>query len=160
MTTPPPIPAGPWLDADGAPYDPLPAIAAWRDGGGDAAADELWDRLCHQGTVNSASYAAVGAIVQMIAGQASPGWRAYALLASIEEGRLSDGNPPVPAALEAAYRDGWKALLPLALRDLAIVQDDLTVRSILACIAHAKGQHTLAEIALCTEDERLEMLGR
>lgn len=160
MTTSPPSATSLWLDADGEPYDPRPAIAAWRDGGGDAAADELWDRLCHQGTVNSASYAAVGAIVQMIAGQAAPSWKAYALLASIEEGRLTDGNPPVPPELAVAYRDGWAALLPLALRDLAVVQDDLAVRSILACVAHAKGQHTLAEIALCTEDERLEMLGR
>jgi hypothetical protein len=46
----------------------------------------------------------------------------------------------------------------MALRDLETATDDLVVRSALAVIAHAKGQHTLATIALCTEDERAEML--
>lgn len=57
------------------------------------------------------------------------------------------------------YDSAWMALLPLALRDIQVVNDDLTVRGILAVIAHAKGPHTLASIALCTEDERVEMLG-
>jgi hypothetical protein len=57
------------------------------------------------------------------------------------------------------YRDAWKKVLPNALADLADVTDDPTVRSILAVIAYAKGQHSIAAITLCTEDERLEMLG-
>ena len=49
--------------------------------------------------------------------------------------------------------------MTLALRDLANAADDELVRSLIAVIAHAKGQHSLGAIALCTEDEREEMLG-
>ncbi len=113
----------------------------------------------HQGAVNSASYAAVGEIVRMMQKQATPDWKAYSLIASIEEGRLTEATPPVPSALKEDYQRAWAMLLPLALRDLGEAEDDLAVRGALAVVAHAKGQHTLATIALCTEDERLEMLG-
>jgi hypothetical protein len=147
-----------WLDAYGDSYDPRPAIEAWRAGAVDASR-ELWDKLYHQGTVNLASYAAVGGIVRMMHEQATPDWKAYSLVASIEDGRLADDNPPLPLELESDYLAAWKALLRLALRDLAVAEDDLTVRAALAVLAHAKGQHSLATIALCTEDERVEMLG-
>ena len=149
----------PWLDANGTPYDPRPAIAAWRAGQASDAAQELWDRLYHQGTVNSASYAAVGEIVRMMKEQAEPDWNAYSLVASIEEGRLAEGNPPLPSSLEQDYEQAWAVIFPMALRDLGAAIDDLVVRSALAVVAHAKRQHTLATIALCTEDERVEMLG-
>ena len=152
------MPNDPWLSAYGQSYDPRPAIEAWRAGQAEDAAQELWDKLYHQGTINSASYAAVGAIVSMMQEKAQPDWNAYSLVASIEDGRLAEGNPPVPSELEQDYERAWTALLPMALRDLGEAQDDLVVRSVLAVVAHAKGQHTLAAIALCTEDERVEML--
>lgn len=153
------MPTDPWISASGEPYDPRPAIEAWRSGQVKDAPQELWERLYHQGTVNSASYAAVGEIVRMMHEQVEPDWNAYALVASIEEGRLAKGNPPIPPELTQDYCRAWDAILPMALRDLATTTDDLVVRSALAVVAHAKGQHTLATIALCTEDERLEMLG-
>jgi hypothetical protein len=153
------VTADPWLGADGEPYDPRPAIEAWRAGEIVEGTQELWDKLYHQGAVNSASYAAVGEIVRMMHGQSEPDWNAYALIASIEEGRLADASPPLPSELQPDYEGAWAAILPMALRDLSEAQDDLAVRSTLAVIAHAKGQHTLAAIALCTEDERAEMLG-
>jgi hypothetical protein len=152
------VPNDPWLSAYGEPYDPRPAIDAWRAGQAEDAAQELWDKLYHQGTVNSASYAAVGEIVLMMQEQAEPDWNAYSLVASIEDGRLAQGNPPVPSELEQDYENAWAAILPIALRHLGEAQDDLVVRGALAVVAHAKGQHTLATIALCTEDERVEML--
>jgi hypothetical protein len=148
-----------WLNADGRPYDPRPALAAWQDG--DASAGrELFEQLYHQGTVNSASYAAVDGIVSFIGGAVPPDWNAYTLLASIEEGRLAPLNPAVPPELAARYRDAWRAVLPKALADLAGATDDQTIRSIFAVVALAKGQHSIAAIMLCTEDERLEMLGK
>ncbi len=150
----------PWLSAYGEPYDPRPAIEAWRAGQIEDGSQELWDKLVHQGTVNSASYAAVGELVRMMQEQAAPDWNAYALVAAIEEGRLAEGNPRVPPELEQEYREAWTALLPLALRHLGKPQDDLTDRAVLAVVAHAKGQHRLGTIALCTEEERAEMLGQ
>ena len=153
------MPDHPWLNAYGEPYDPRPAIEAWRAGEVLDAPQELWNKLYHQGAVNSASYAAVGPIVQMMQQQSGADWNAYSLVASIEEGRLAEENPPVPTELERGYKRAWAAILPMALRDLVEAQDDLIVRSAMAVVAHAKGQHTLAAIALCTEDERAEMLG-
>ncbi len=153
------MPENPWLDANGKPYDPRPAIEAWRVGQASDAVQELWDRLYHQGTVNSASYAAVGEIVRIMKEQAEPDWNAYSLVASIEEGRLAASSPPIPTSLEQDYEHAWAVILPMALRDLGAATDDRVVRSALAVVAHAKGQHTLATIALCTEDERAEMLG-
>jgi hypothetical protein len=95
----------------------------------------------------------------MIEVAASPDWNAYTLLASIEEGRLISTNPAMPLDLESPYRDAWERVLPKALADLTDATDDLIVRSILAVIAYAKGQLSIAAITLCTEDERLEMLG-
>lgn len=150
--------ADPWLSAYGEPYDPRPAIEAWRSGQVADGPQELWDKLYHQGAVNSASYAAVGEIVRLMQEQSEPDWNAYALIASIEEGRLADGSPPVPPELRQDYEFAWAAILPMALRDLGDAEDDLVVRGALAVVAHTKGQHTLAAIALCTEDERADML--
>jgi hypothetical protein len=153
------VPDNLWLSAYGKPYDPRPAIEAWRAGKVGDAAQELWDELYHQGTVNSASYAAVSGIVSMIQEQAEPDWNAYSLVASIEDGRLREENPPIPFELRPEYEHAWAAILPIALRHLGEAQGDRVVRGALAVVAHAKGQHTLATIALCTEDERMEMLG-
>ena len=150
----------PWLCAYGEPYDPRPAIETWRAGDAEDAVQELWEKLYHQGTVNSASYAAVGELVRMMQEQAAPNWNAYSLIASIEEARLNEDNPPIPSELERDYSHAWAAILPMALRDLGQARDDLLVRSALAVVAHSKGQHTLGTLALCTEDERAEMLGR
>lgn len=86
----------PSLSAYGKPYDPRPAIEAWRAGQIEDATQELWENLYHQGLINSASYAAMGEIVRLMQEQSAPNWKAYSLVASIEEGRLSGRNPPVP----------------------------------------------------------------
>ncbi len=147
-----------WLSAYGEPYDPRPAIEAWRGGKALSGSSELWDQLYHQGAVNTASYAAAIQIVELIKELQQPDWNTYALLASIEEARFASNSPAVPTQLESDYGTAWAGLLPTALKDLQRVSDDLTVRAILAVVAHIKGQHSLAAIALCTEDERQEML--
>jgi hypothetical protein len=142
------------------PYDPRPALEAWRCGDKENAPAELWDALHHQGDVDSASYAAAPLVAEIVASAPAPDWNAYALLATIEEARVSGRNPPVPAFLELRYRAAWAAMLTHALRDIVTARDSVTVRSILAVLAHAKGEHTLGAIALCTEDERQAMLAR
>lgn len=148
----------PWLNAYGESYDPKSAIEAWRTGLSEVAARELWHNLYHQGVVGSASYAAVGEIVRMMQEQTEPDWVAYAIVASIEEGRLNEESPSIPPELQQDYERAWASILPMALRVLQESTEDLIVRSAFAVIAHAKGQRTLATIALCTEDERIEML--
>lgn len=147
-----------WLDAYGLPFDPTPMIEAWRSGDADQAACILWERLYHQGDVGTASYAATPALVRLLGELAEPDWNGYALVASIEEGRLNAG-PLIPSELEGPYADAWIKILPLALDHLANATDDLLVRSLIAVTALAKDQRSLAALALCTEDERQEMLG-
>ena len=146
------------LDAYGNPFDPSPFVARWQRGERDEAVGVLWDRLHNQGDVGSASFAAVPDLIELIASQSEPDWNAYALIAAIEEARVCQGEL-LPAALASGYSSAWKSVLPLALRDLVNASQDELVRSLIAVIAHAKGQHSLGVIALCTEDERAEMLG-
>lgn len=143
------------LNVYGVPFEPFPLIESWSED----SVQGLWNNLYHQGTVNTASYAAVGAIVRLMQQSKMSDWNAYALVASIEEARLQGGGPPLPLALAADYDGAWRTVLSLALRDLSTVDDDNAVRCALAVVALAKGQRTLATIALCTEDERVEMLG-
>ena len=145
------------LDAYGNPFDPAPLVAQWRHGDRYEAASILWERLYHQGELGSASFAAVPILVEMLASLSLPDWNAYALVATIEEARVNS-DVLVPAELASDYTNAWKSILAPALRDLAGASQDELVRSILAVIAHAKGQHSLGAIALCTEDERDEML--
>jgi hypothetical protein len=146
------------LDAYGNPFDPRPFVARWKEGDSDEAAALLWERLYHQGDLGSASIAAVPDLASLIESQSKPDWQAYALIATIEEARVNH-EQPLPEHLSAAYADAWNSVLASALRDLPNAMEDALVRSLIAVIAHAKGQHSLATIALCTEDEREEMLG-
>lgn len=146
------------LDAYGEPFDPRPVIARWRLGEEDGPTQELWERLYHQGEVGSASFAAIPDLVELIASSTQPDWNAYAILASVEEARTI-GDAMIPLSLADAYAEAWTTAQSLALQHLAHASEDKLVCSLLAVIAHAKGQHSLAAIALCTEDERCEMLG-
>lgn len=146
------------LDAYGNPFDPRPFVARWQKGERDDVVGMLWERLYHQGDIGSASFAAVPDLVELLASLSQPDWNAYALIATIDEARVSQGLLP-PASLASAYAGAWKSVLALALRDLVVASQDELVRSLIAVIAHAKGQHSLGAIALCTEDEREEMLG-
>ena len=138
-------------------YDPRPAL--------DAAAalhlagwDALFENLHHQGDVGTASYAAVPEIVSIISRAEAPEWRGYALLASIEECRLSQHNPPVPDWLAQDYRAAWAAILDPALRDFAKTDDPIAATAILAVLAHARGLTAIGAMCLLTEDERQELL--
>lgn len=145
------------LDAYGSPFDPRPLIARWKQGDSDAIR-LLWEHLHHQGELGSASFAAVPDLVDLLGALDQPDWNVYALVATIGEVISLKGVMP-PAALASAYSNAWTSVLPFALRDLAEATEDKLVRSLIVVIAHAKGQHTLGALALCTEDERQEMLG-
>jgi hypothetical protein len=64
----------------------------------------LWATICHQGTVYTASYAAVPHLVRLAA-QAELDARVHLidLITYIEMGRAGRSAPPVPAFLEAGY---------------------------------------------------------
>ncbi len=85
----------------GTAYNPWPVLERL---GSDkqAALEELWENLYHQGDIGSASYAAVPKLVAL--GELS-------LVAAIEIARLSEHNPPIPKELESSYWDALHAAL-------------------------------------------------
>ncbi|WP_287338605.1 hypothetical protein [Mesorhizobium sp.] len=141
-------------------YDPRPALRRLAVHYGDKSVwDELWNELHHQGDVGDASYAAVVELARISEGQTPVYWGAYGLAATIEEARLIDGrNPSIPDWIEPHYKAAWQTLFQLALRDLAVMTDEATVTYALAVVALHRGRFNLGRMAMCTEDERAEML--
>ena len=146
-------------DAHGQPYDPRPAFEAIEQGRADEGYAELWERLHHQGDLGTASYRALPELARIVDAAPAADWRPYALAATIEEARHRTNNPPLPQWLLAPYHSALGSLAASGLRHFPDAAEDESVRSILAILAHAKGQRTLAAIALWTEDERQEVLG-
>lgn len=146
-------------DANGDLYDPRPALNAIESGRGASGYKELWERVHHQGDLGSAAYAVVPPLTGLIRQASVPDWRAYALIATIEERLPAKGNPPLPEWLSGSYHSALQGVVQPALAHLQAAVGDLEVRSILAVLALAKGQRTLAAIAMWTEDERQEVLG-
>ena len=146
-------------DANGEHYDPRGALKAIASGDTDNGYDELWQRVHHQGDLGTAAYAVVPNLVSLMSHRAKPDWRAYALIATVEERRKADRNPNIPDWLQGPYETAMRDVIGPALSHLRGVNDDADVRSLLAVLAHAKGQPTVGAIALWTEDERQEALG-
>ena len=140
-------------------YDPRPALADITHSSADDGYDELWQRVHHQGSLGTSAYAIVPELARLMANAAEPDWRAYALIATVEESRKAEGNPAIPDWLARSYETAMREVVQPALGHLRGAEGDAEVRSILAVLAHAKGQPTIGAIALWTEDERSEALG-
>jgi hypothetical protein len=141
-------------------YDPRKVLLALEQGREtDAAWEELWTELYHQGDVGEASYAAVPHLVRIHASRGIADWNTYALIATIEDARHNGRNPELPENLRGAYEGAWRKLVDLGLRELGAAEDPTLVCSIIGVIAIGKGQLTLGQLAVTfTEDERKEML--
>ena len=138
------------------PFDPRPDLRALEDDPDDGDAwDSLWENLHHQGDVGEASYAAVVLFARSAARWAYRPWHVYALVATIEVERHAVQNPDVPAWLAEEYREGLEAMKALALRDLGGAPDRLLLRSALAAIAAAAGDHALAAMLGALDDSEI-----
>jgi len=108
--------------------------------------------------VGDASYAAVPTLAQVASLEDAEDWNPYALAATIEEARLANPNPEIPAWIEPHYRAAWGSLFESALRLVQRTMDENAIASTLAVIAIHKGRRNLGRMALLNEDERAEML--
>lgn len=87
------------LGAYGIPYDPRRLLARLRRGPAkQAVVKELRARLAGEGSVGTASYAAVPHLLR--AGRLD-------LALEIESARYAPGNPPVPRWMQADYEAEW-----------------------------------------------------
>jgi hypothetical protein len=148
------------LGAYRVPYDPRSALRKLECGEEiEAAWEELWNELHHQGDIGEASYAAVPHLVWIYTARGIPDWNAYALVATIEEVRRNGRNTDLPSYLRDTYESAWDQLGEIGLRELQSAEEHTLVTSIIAVLAYWKGQRTLGLLASnFTEDERLELL--
>ena len=150
-----------WKQLEGGyrvPYDASVPISRFERG--EDVWKELWEELHHQGDVGEASYAAVPHLVRIAAARSSRDWNLYALASVIEVERHRRRNPPLAPWLADAYAAAWQTLLSLALRDLATVQDPVSLRCMLGAVALARGELKLgawiSDADESTIDEDLE----
>lgn len=71
---------------------------------------------------------------------------------SLESGRCDEAGD----WNREAYAQAWTELLELALQDLRIEEDPLTLRSLLGAVALARGQRMLGEVLSSTDTSELE----
>jgi hypothetical protein len=114
----------------------------------------LWSRLCHQGDVYEASYAAVPHLVRMSSSRSGPVDFGFFLLpAAIEVARRQRRGPAIPPALEAAYLKAISAL-PYSLGwRLDDDWDETFARSAFGALAVAKGHARLAEAVMELDED-------
>ena len=84
--------------------------------------DELWGRLCHQGTVQTASYAAIPRLTDLALGRPPTGYVEPLHLAACII--ASTDGPDEPSAVRKRYRDAVRTLNQLAERNLALARSE------------------------------------
>jgi len=127
------------------PYD-ASGLAAQLIGAGPSAAlwDACWGDLHHQGDVGEASYALVPYVVEYIRRSRAPDAMAAAFILTVEESRSGNGNPPLPPELLKSYEASLRELPAIALSEIPVPWSEDFLRYVVALIALANGQRTLA----------------
>jgi hypothetical protein len=109
----------------------------------------LWSTLSHRGDVYTASYAAVPHLVAFAARHAAAeAARALHLVGSIEVGRLTPGNAPVPPDLEAAYSAALRQVPAIIAARLAEPWGRDTTQLLCGVLAIARGHPRFGNAAL------------
>jgi hypothetical protein len=122
----------------------------------EAAWNDLWNELHHQGDVGDASYVAVPLLVEAHRKRGMPDWNTYAIVCTIELARTAEHNPKLPAWLSEYYFQAIQDLAKIGIRELALTDDFESVRAIMAIIALAKGIRTHAKFLVEYTDSELQ----
>ncbi len=126
------------------------ALPPYVGGDGDPYYD-LWSALCHQGTIYTASYAAVPHLVR-IADEAEPSLGVMSLIqlaAHIEFERDGIEDPEVPPQVAEAYKAAVRELPSVTLPLLLRATNDEDARIALFVLAASAGRR---DLALAIED--------
>jgi hypothetical protein len=108
----------------------------------------LWSALAHQGDVYTASFAAVPHVMSVLANAPEDADFAYFQFPAWVEICRAQTGMPVPADLSPAYMDALTKLPALVAAAATRPWDDAMLRSALAAIAVAKGEHSVAALIL------------
>ena len=113
---------------------------SWKDGRLADPDDLLYGFLCHQGTVYTATFAALPHFIEL-AGRLEPRERLDLVIfaGSVEEGRDFTGAAELPDFLSRAYLDALEVAARTAWADLAQQWDELDFRYLLGAYAALRG---------------------
>jgi hypothetical protein len=148
-------------DACHALYDPRDALrkleqgTPWRK----QIWDELFQKLQHQGEVDIASYVVVPELARIIREKSIVDWEPFALIASIEDCRRTDGNPPLPPWLERDYLSALRecARYGCSLSDRPWSRE--LARAVLSVLAFANDLSAYGKLLIdFTDDELSDLL--
>ncbi|MGA3285272.1 MAG: hypothetical protein ABSD57_12555 [Verrucomicrobiota bacterium] len=115
---------------------------------------EFWNELHHQGDVGIASYATVPQLVRICIKREILDWNVFALVAAVEDCRVSGKNPQLPQWLEEDYYLSIKQLAEFGARHLSKEWSNELTQSFLAVTAFAKGlPKTGRALITLSEDE-------
>ena len=112
----------------------------------DAAWQELWAELHHQGDVGEASYASVPWLLEIGRRSQEPDWNPFALICTIELAR--PGNPDVPGELRDGYFDAIRAIPSVLAEKPSAAWSDSFTQAAAASLALSRGHRAFAEIYL------------
>jgi hypothetical protein len=121
----------------------------------EAAWQELWEGLHHQGDVGTASYAAVPHLVRIYRKRGMIDWNTYGMVAVIELARDNDKNPAMPKWLEVNYLHALLDLAEVGAVQILQTKNIEEIRAILCVLAISAGARTHAKFLLNYSDEEL-----
>jgi hypothetical protein len=141
------------------PVDLRPLLRQLEAGGEEESIwPEIWQELYHQGDVGEGSFVAIPHLVRIHRARGVLDWNTYAIVATIELARSTQGNPDVPEWARESYDGALRDLARLGLEELPRARDAQVVRSILGLLAIVHGVRTHGRLLIdFTEDEVLEL---
>jgi hypothetical protein len=115
---------------------------------------DLWSSLCHQGSVYTASYAAVPHLIQIAYAAKGPiDYDFFALPTTIEIARRGGGGPRIPEAFERDYHEALARLEECVWRRRDDAWKRPMILSAAAALALSKDDVELAEALLNLTDD-------
>ncbi|MGD1926345.1 MAG: hypothetical protein ACFB03_19485 [Paracoccaceae bacterium] len=119
----------------------------------------LWSRLCHQGDVYDASYAALPHIVDIACSAKGPiDFSFLQLPAAIEIARKNGNGPSVPPDLANSYSEAVARLMECTALHRAAPWDQNMLISAMCAQAVAKGHTKVAEAIMNLDEELITRL--
>jgi hypothetical protein len=140
-------------------FDPRPSLSKLdTNKDTNAAWDDLWEGLHHQGDVGEASYAAVPHLVRIYRKGGVIDWNTYSIVAVIELARDDGKNPQIPKWLEEDYFKAIRDLAELGAVQVLQTKNPEEIRAILSILAISADARTHAKFLIdYSAEELLEM---
>jgi hypothetical protein len=133
---------------------PVEALLERADTEDRAVWEELWSRLCHQGTVYTASYAALPWLADLAARQGPSGFVEPLFLATCIV--ASTDGPEEPAAVRTRYAETIRVLHEVAERLVSFASDDTDFIYRVQAVVASEGDSVWATRLDALADQELE----